>query len=110
MGDPSPSFTGAFSSEAEGRTQAAAGGSGVLILSSPVAVLWCRRGPHPTPASLCQDPCSLEETWAWVWEGWSLKLPAGGKGSLPSRLLWGWGCEGPAKQASVPGGFSDLAP
>lgn len=62
MGDPSPSFTEAFSSRAEGRTEAAAGGSRVLILSSPVAVLWCHLGPHPTPASLCQDPCSLEET------------------------------------------------
>lgn len=47
LGDPSPSFTGAFSSGAEARTGAAAGGSRALTLSSPVAVLWCRLGPPP---------------------------------------------------------------
>ena len=47
LGDPSPSFTGGFSSGAEARTGAAAGGSRALTLSSPVAVLWCRLGPPP---------------------------------------------------------------
>lgn len=93
--------------------EAAAGGSRVLILSSPVAVLWCHLGPHPTPASLCQDPCSLEETWAQWRVAWGVPEAASGwEGVLaqPAACCGDGDVRGLRSRLQSPGASQTLSP